>query len=128
MKSVFTAITRAALRFWVLTLLITLLVAGLGIVGTTQMQLELIPSVEFPQTIILAQVSGMNSDQVMNVLTMPIEEQLRAIPRVVNVESTTTGVIGTVITVRNNFGVNQDSLRAEIQQAVDSIWLPLRAI
>ncbi|MFN8376462.1 MAG: efflux RND transporter permease subunit, partial [Anaerolineae bacterium] len=128
MKSLFTLITRTALRFWVLTLVITLLIAGLGVVGTTQLKLELIPSVEFPQTIILAQVSGMSSDEVLNIITLPLEERLRQVPNVVNVESTTTGAFGSVITVRNPFGLDQDALRAEIQRAVDSVWLPARAI
>jgi multidrug efflux pump subunit AcrB len=128
MKSVFTFITRAALRFWVLTLLITLVIAALGVVGTTQMKLELIPSVSFPQTIVLAQASGMSSDEVMTVLTQPLEAQFREIPQVVNVESTTTGAFGSIITVRNPFGLNQDNIQAQIQQAINNVWLPLRAI
>ncbi|PJF28150.1 MAG: hypothetical protein CUN53_01360, partial [Phototrophicales bacterium] len=104
------------------------LVSISGIVAVTQLQQELIPSVEFPQTIILAQASGMTGEQVLTVLTEPIEAALSSIPEIVNVESQTTAAFGTVITARNDFGQNQERLRARIQAAIDALPLPLRRI
>ena len=69
MKSFFGAITALSLRFRWVTLLIAALVSIAGIAAITQLRQELIPSVEFPQTIILAQASGMTSEQVLGVLT-----------------------------------------------------------
>ena len=57
-----------------------------------------------------------------------MEAALDGVPEIVNLESTTTGAFGAVITARNNFGVNQDHLQAQIQAALDSIWLPVRRI
>ena len=68
MKSFFSGLTTLALRFRAVTLALAVLVSITGVIAITQLKQELIPSVEFPQTIILAQAGGMTSDQVLNVL------------------------------------------------------------
>lgn len=128
MRAVFDLITRVALRLRYLTIAGVIAVVVLGAVAGTELQQELIPPIEFPQTIILAQVSGLSSEQVLNVLTEPLEDALSQIPEIVNIESTTTGSIGAIITASNEFGLNQDELREKIQIAIDSVWLPHREI
>jgi multidrug efflux pump subunit AcrB len=129
MKRVFSALTELSLRFRVLTLGLVAAILVAGAVAYTQLKQELIPAVEFPQTIILAQVSGMTSEQVSNVVTHRLETALdEQVEAVANIESQTTGAFGTVITARNDFGQNQERLRDEIQAALDSVWMPLRRI
>lgn len=128
MKALFRAITAASLRLWYVTLALAIVISVLGIVAVTQLRQELIPPVAFPQTIILAQASGMTSEQVRTILTERMEAALDEIPQIVNLESTTTGAFGTVITARNNFGDNQERLRGEIRTALDSVWVPGRRI
>ena len=128
MKSLFSGLTTLALRFRAITLALVVLVSVAGIVAVTQLKQELIPSVEFPQTIILAEASGMTSDQVLDVLTKRLESALHNVSEIVNIESTTTGAFGSVITARNDFGVNQERLRTKIQTALDQVWLPTRQI
>lgn len=128
MKPFFSFLTQLSLRFRVITLAVTAIIGVLGVIAATQLKLELIPSIEFPQTIILAQVSGMTSDEVLALLTEPMEAQLATVPDVVNVESTTTGAIGSVIIARNEFGINQPRLQNEIRAALDQLPLPLRRI
>lgn len=128
MKSVFSRLTALSLRFRAVTLALVILLSIAGVYAVTQLKQELIPSVEFPQTIILAQATGMTSDQVMNVLTSRIEQALGSVEQVVNLESSTTGTFGAVITARNNFGVNPTRLRSAIQAAIDTVWLPARRI
>lgn len=126
MRSFFAFLTRVSLQFRWVTLALSLVIAVFGVVGLTQLQLELIPAIEFPQTVILTQVSGMSSDEVLEVLTKRIETQLETIPEIVNVESTTTGAFGSVVIARNDFGLNQDRLREQMRAAFDQMWLPLR--
>src|SRR3954468_16138728 len=76
MKSFFSGLTTLALRFRAITLALVVLVSVAGIIAVTQLKQELIPSVEFPQTIILAEASGMTSDQVLDVLTKRMEAAL----------------------------------------------------
>ena len=58
MKSLFSQLTTLALRFRAITLALVVLVSIAGIIAVTQLKQELIPSVEFPQTIILARSVG----------------------------------------------------------------------
>ena len=128
MKSLFTGITALSLRFRWVTLAIAVLFSAAGVVAVSQLRQELIPGVEFPQTIILSQASGMTSEQVLAVLTQRLEAAIDSVPEVANIESTTTGTFGAVITARNDFGLNQERIRASIVAAIDDVWLPLRAI
>ena len=128
MKTLFRWITTLSLRFRAVTLALALLIAVLGVVAITRFKLELIPPVEFPQTIVLAQASGMSSEEVLAVLTTRLEEAIDGVEGVVNLESTTTGAFGGVIIARNEFGIDQERLRQEIRAALDGVWLPLRRI
>jgi HAE1 family hydrophobic/amphiphilic exporter-1 len=128
MKSLFSSLTTLTLRFRWVTLALALLVSIAGVVAVTQLKQELIPSVEFPQTSSLAQASGMTSEQVLDVLTARLETALGDIPEIVNIESTTTGSFGAIITARNEFGTNQERLRGKIQEALAGVWLPVREI
>jgi len=120
--------TRSAVNFRWVTLALTLIVIGLGVRAATLLKQELLPPVEFPQTIILAQVAGMSSDQVLKVVTERLEAEISKIPEIVNLNSTTTGAFGAVIVAANNFGENQTRLRDEVQAAIDRVWFPSRQI
>ncbi|MCS6835064.1 MAG: efflux RND transporter permease subunit [Anaerolineae bacterium] len=121
-------LTRSAVNFRWVTLALTLIVIGLGVRAATLFQQELLPPVEFPQTIILAQVAGMNSDQVLKVVTKRLEAEIATIPQIVNLDSTTTGAFGAVIVAANNFGEDQTRIRDEVQAAIDRVWFPSRQI
>jgi multidrug efflux pump subunit AcrB len=128
MKSLFTAITRLSLKYRAITLALVILVSVLGVVSVTQLKQELLPSIALPQSVILTQVSGLTSEQVLNVVTKRLESALDNVEQVVNVESTTTGAFGSVIIASNDYGQNQARVQADIQAALDSVWLPLRRI
>jgi multidrug efflux pump subunit AcrB len=128
MRALFNALTTLSLRFRAVTLLLVVLVMVFGGVAVTQLNQELLPPIEFPQTIILAQVSGMTSDQVLNVVTSRLETALDQIEAIANLETTTTGAFGAVIIARNEFGVNQERLLDEIRTVVNGVWLPVRRI
>jgi len=128
MKSFFRLITRLSLRFRLITLALVVVVSVLGVIAVTQLKQELLPSVSFPQTVILTQVSGMSSDQVLNAVTKRLEAAVDTVEPIVNIESTTTGAFGSVIIARNDFGLNQGKIEAQIQAALDNVWLPLRRI
>src|SRR5690349_862802 len=128
MKSFFSLLTNLSLRFRPITIVLVIAIIVLGVVSITQLKQELLPPIEFPQTIILGQVSGLTSEQVMEVLTKPLETELDKIPELVNIQSTTTGAFGSVIQTSNEFGQNQEKLRQRIQDAISNVWLPLRSI
>ncbi len=128
MKSLFSLFTEFSLRFRAIILALVVVFVVLGVIAVTQLQQELLPSIAFPQTVILAQASGMSTDEVLEVLTRRLESALDQIEPIINIESTTTGAFGSVIIARNDFGVDQTKLQASIRSALDQVWLPQRRI
>lgn len=128
MRSFFDFLTRIALRFRAITLAIVVVVMILGGVAATELQQELLPPLEFPQSFVLIQVSGMTSDEVLNVVTLRVEDIVNEVEGVVNIETQTSGTIGVTMLISTEFGFPQDEIRADIQAALDSVFFPGRAI
>ena len=128
MKAFFDLITRLSLRFRAITLLSIVVVMALGGIAGAQLKQELLPPIEFPQTYILAEVSGLSSEQVLTLVTTRLEKEIGTIPEIVNLTSTSTGAIGAIITAANDFGLDQAKLREEVQAAIDTVWFPSRQI
>ena len=123
MESLIGRLTSASLRFkWMVIALAVLVMVG-GLFAVTQFKQELIPAIEFPQTVVLAFNSGMAADDMLDQVTKPIERAVEDIEGVVNVELTTTMSVSAVI-IRNEFGVDQPLLREQIQSALDLLELP----
>jgi multidrug efflux pump subunit AcrB len=123
LQSLISRLTRRCLRHPWVTIGISAMLLIAGIIGALQMKLELIPSLEFPQTMIMATDPGAEAQDTLQQVTIPLEKAVKDIKGVVNVESTTQGSM-TFITVRNKFGLDQEALRIEIQKAVDSLTYP----
>jgi len=128
MRFIFNIVTLVAVKFRYPTLALVIALLVLGGIAATELNQELLPPVEFPQTVVLAQVSGMSSEQVLAVLTQRLEPELRQVENVVNLESQSTGSFGAVLTVFNDFGIDQESLRDDLRAAIDRVWLPQRRI
>ncbi|WP_420644458.1 efflux RND transporter permease subunit [Candidatus Leptofilum sp.] len=124
LSNFFDRITRLSLRFRWITIALTAVILGLGIYSATQLNLELLPRVEFPQTIVIVQWGDSESStEVLNEVTIPLEEQLSEVDGVLNVESTTNNGFAVVI-VRYDFGLDQDRLLTDIETAVTDANLP----
>ncbi len=120
----FDKITRASLQFKWATIVISFVVMALGVVAMTGLNLELLPSIEFPQTFVVAQWPDAESaDEFLSQVTIPLEEKLQGVENVVNVESTTNPTFAFII-VRNDFGVDQEKMVQEIETAVSETTLP----
>ncbi len=120
----FDTITRLSVRFRWITFALTLLILAAGVFAYGQLNQELTPAVEFPQTIVVTQWGEAEStEQMLAEVTAPLEAAMQEVEGVVNVESTTNQTFAFVI-VRNEFGLDQVSLRDEIAAAIDSANLP----
>ena len=128
MKSLFNWITKLSMRLKWLTLTLVVLVIAAGSIAALQLQQELLPPVELPQTFIFAQATGMSSDEVLEFVTKRLEAEISQVPEIINVESTTTGAFGAVLTVANDFGQDQERIRRDVQARIDDVWFPQRAI
>ncbi|MCB9435558.1 MAG: efflux RND transporter permease subunit [Anaerolineales bacterium] len=127
MRAVFNRITQLSLRFRWLTVAVTVGLISLGFYSYTQLNQELIPDIEFPQTIVLAQNGGATSDQILHMYSIPIEEGSQEVNGVVNVESSSSEGLSLLI-IRNEFGLVQSDIVDDIQGKIDQIDLPVRTL
>jgi multidrug efflux pump subunit AcrB len=123
LESFFNRITKSAIRFKWVTIALALIFSIAGVVAFTQLKRELIPSIEFPQTVVLAFYNGAESQTILDEVTIPLEDAISQVDGVVNIESTTSNGVAYLI-ARNEFGLDQDTLRADIQAALDNVDYP----
>jgi len=123
LEKLFDLITRGSLRFRWVTIILSVLLLVAGGIAFTQLNQELIPKIEFPQTIVLGLNPGMDANALLEQVTEPLEEALAAIEGVVNVETTTSNGLVVAI-VRNEFGEDQEAIRTQVQEAIDGLDYP----
>jgi HAE1 family hydrophobic/amphiphilic exporter-1 len=123
LEKLFDLITRGSLRFRWVTIILSVLLLVAGGIAFTQLNQELIPKIDFPQTFVLGLNPGVAAEALLDNMTIPVEEAMAAIEGVVNVETTTSNGLFLAI-VRNEFGMDQDAIRNEIQAAIDGLVLP----
>jgi multidrug efflux pump subunit AcrB len=125
--TLFDRITRLSLRYSWLTIALTAIVFVTGVWAMTRLNLELLPRVEFPQTVVVVQWPDADTAETfLEAITIPLEERLAAVNGVVNVESTTNPGFAFIL-VRNDFGLNQVVVLADIEAAVKALSLPEKA-
>jgi multidrug efflux pump subunit AcrB len=108
-----------------ISLALAIIVAGYW--AFTQLNQELVPNIEFPQTFIVIQNGGASSDQMLSMYSIPIEEKTQSIEGVVNVETVSNDGFGFAI-VRNEFGLEQQAIVDEIETRLNDIPLPTRRV
>lgn len=130
MRSAIASITRVAVRFRWITIAITFGIIAAGIYSYTQLNQELLPDIEFPQTFIVAQNGGATSENILHMYSIPLEERAADIDGVANVEATSRDGLAIVI-VRNDFGLDQDDITRQIQDIANDIendYIPVRRL
>ncbi len=130
MRNAIASITRLAVRFRWITIAITFGIIAAGVYSYTQLNQELLPDIEFPQTFIVAQNGGATSENILHMYSIPLEERVSEIDGVANVEATSRDGLALII-VRNDFGLEQDTITAEIQEAADEVtaeYVPVRRL
>ncbi|PJF37399.1 MAG: hypothetical protein CUN49_00630 [Candidatus Thermofonsia Clade 1 bacterium] len=122
LRSFFTAITRLSLRFKWITILLTVATLVLGVIAAVQLNQEFLPNIEFPQTFVVTLRPGASSEDLRDLVTIPLEEAFAAINGVLpeGLESTTAAPVSFLI-VRNDYGVRSDRLRKQLQAAIDRV-------
>jgi multidrug efflux pump subunit AcrB len=122
-ESAIDLLTRASLRFkWVVIALAILVLVG-GIFAITELNQELLPKIEFPQTILMALNPGASAEEMRDQVSIPMEEAISGFEDVVNIESTSYNGVSVVV-VKSDFGVDLEDLRKKIQTALDEINFP----
>lgn len=124
-RSFFAQITRLSLRFKWVTIALTIAFLVLGVIGAVQLNQDLLPDIEFPQTFIVTFRPGASNDDLLNLITIPLENALAEIEGVIpaGLEST-TGAQGAPVAfmiIRSEFGIPLASIRPQIEAAVERV-------
>ncbi|PJF30308.1 MAG: hypothetical protein CUN51_08345 [Candidatus Thermofonsia Clade 1 bacterium] len=122
LRSFFTAITRLSLRFRGITILVTVAALVLGMIAGVQLNQEFLPNIEFPQTFVVTLRPGASSEDLRDLVTIPLEQAFAAIEGVIpeGLESTTAAPVSFLI-VRNDYGVRTARLREQLQAAIEQV-------
>nr|WP_242681036.1 efflux RND transporter permease subunit [Tessaracoccus sp. SD287] len=100
--------------------LITVFVMVFGVITSGQLKQELVPSITFPQAIVVASYPGAGPQVVEEKVTVPLEQAVLSLQGVESSESTSTAG-SAVITVTMQYGSNMASVQQEIQAAISRI-------
>ena len=100
--------------------LITVFVMVFGVITSAQLKQELVPSITFPQAIVVASYPGASPQVVEEKVTVPLEQAVLSLQGVESSESTSSAG-SAVITVTMQYGSNMASVQQEIQAAISRI-------
>lgn len=122
LKSLFSRLTRLSLKYWWITIGLAVICLAGGVFAATRLNQELLPNIEFPQTFIVAIRPGASSEDLLDLVTKPLENETLKIKGVIpaGLETTTTAPAAFLI-VRNEYGVGQSDIRGALQKAIDKV-------
>lgn len=122
LRSIFTQITKLSIRFWPVTILLTAAALFFGVTAYSQLNQEFLPSIEFPQTFVVTFRAGASSEDLLNLVTVPLEKEFAAIRGVIpaGLESTTTAPVA-FLTVRTEYGQNATRIKADLEAAIKRV-------
>jgi HAE1 family hydrophobic/amphiphilic exporter-1 len=115
--------TKWSLRYRWVTLIIAVVVLGLGVYGAIALQQELLPNIEFPVATVLTRLPGASTDETLTLVTLPVEEAARESGNVLNLQSISSPGVSAVV-VMADFGQSGDKLAAELEDTLGAITLP----
>ncbi|MBI4198274.1 MAG: efflux RND transporter permease subunit [Chloroflexi bacterium] len=116
-------LTRLALRARILTVVLMLAVMAGGAYSLSKLQIELLPDFDFPVVTVAAFYPQAGPQQVLEELTIPMEDALRGAPGLVTVRSSSTPSIALIV-IESDFGEDIRALEAEVTRRVGSLTLP----
>ena len=118
-----TALTRLALRFRTVTLLVVALLLGGGIFAVTHLNQELFPSMEVPYLIVSAVEPDAGPNAVAAGLAKPISDAIESTEGLRHVQSMSLESIA-VVTAQYEFGTSMDETETQVREALASAPLP----
>ena len=104
--------------------LITIVAAIFGGIALTNLKQELIPSISFPELVIVTSYPGASPEVVSNDVSTPVETAIQGVP---NLKSTSavSSTNQSLITVTFNYGSDLDTAEQKIDQAINRIQATL---
>ena len=113
-------LARLSLANRVLVILVSLVIAGFGVIAVPSLKQQLLPSLEFPAAFIAVPYPGASPEIVEQQVTAPIEDAIRGVDGIGELTSTSTGGVAT-ITAMFDFGTDIDAAVNQLQTAINRI-------
>ena len=101
----------------------TIIITVAGIYSGTKMKMESIPDVSIPYLIVMDVFPGATAEQVMDEISMPMEQSIEGIEDVAAVYSNSSANVAQV-QIEYEYGVDMDEKKRELEAALDNITLP----
>lgn len=108
-------------------MLATVLLIVSGAYGTTQLNQELLPDIEFPAVGVATPVPGAGPDLVDEQVTQPIESAVGSIGGIESTQSTSSQGFSIVL-IEFSLGTDIDEAENELRRALEGVSLPSQAL
>lgn len=109
-----------SLRNRALIALVTLVIGVFGGIALMSLKQELIPSVSFPQMVIVTSYPGAAPEVVNDDVSTPIETAIQGVPGLESTTATSTSNLSSV-TAKFDYGTNLATAEQKVQQAINRI-------
>lgn len=116
-------LTRLALRARIVTLILLAALVVAGIWSYTRLQVEFLPSVDFPLVTVVTFYPGASPETVLEDVTIPVERILQE-QGDVNLVNSTSSLNLSVVFAEYEFGTNTAAIEEAVQEEVDRLQLP----
>ncbi len=116
-------LTRLALRARIVTILLLVALIATGIWSYTRLQVEFLPSVDFPLVTVITFYPGAPPDTVLEDVTIPMEQILQE-QEDVNLVQSTSSLNLSVVFAEFEFGTDTAAIEEIVQGEVDQLQLP----
>ncbi|MFM7013508.1 MAG: efflux RND transporter permease subunit [Actinomycetota bacterium] len=100
--------------------LLTVIVAGFGVISLSSLKQELIPSFEVPQAAIVTAYPGASPEVIDAQISKPIEDKVRALDGLVNVRSTSQANLS-IVRVEFDFGTKTSQVEDDLNNVIASL-------
>ena len=111
----------------VTTLLAVIMIAIFGLVFTTQLQMALLPNMEYPAAVVICYYNGASPSDMEELVTRPLEAAVMSVPGVDEVQSVSSDST-TQIQITYVDGTDVDIAATKLREQFDMVSLPDGAI
>ena len=115
-----TSLTKLSLANRLIVGLAALAVVVFGVVATTSLRQELLPSTDVPTAAVTATYPGASPEIVADEVAGPLEQAISGVDGVTTVRATSTNGVASLV-VEWDFGLDSDEVTSEIRSAVDGV-------
>ena len=115
-----TSLTRLSLANRLIVGLAALAVVVFGLIATTSLRQELLPSTDVPTAAVTATYPGASPEIVADEVAAPLEQAISGVDGVTSVRATSNNGVASLV-VEWDFGLDSDDVTSEIRSAVDAV-------